>query len=319
MSTPASPGNPLESVREQLDGWQNALSGTFFPLQVGTQVDHDFRCGVDTHHIGELQLSVVHARPETVVRTGKQARSDESEHYCIAFQRVGIATFTQDGRTTVLRPGQFTVYDSTREFAFSFDSPHTTAVSMFARSALDLDASQIARVTATAVSSNEGLGKLVSSLLLNLVDSPDEFSDVVSRKVSSTLLDLVETLYRETLLDSSDSESAQRSFLIRVKTFIEDNLRECHLSVSDIAEAHFVSVRYMHKAFENEKLGVAQYVRHRRLERIRQQLVDPLMARRPVGEIAAMHGVINEAHFSRIFREKYGASPSEYRRQYISI
>ncbi|PBC35869.1 hypothetical protein CJ178_30960 [Rhodococcus sp. ACPA4] len=318
MSSPIAPGNPRERVREQLDGWQNALSGTFFPLQVGTEVEHDFRCEVDTHHLGGIQLSVVHARPETIVRTEVQARSDESEHYCIAFQRAGIATFTQDGRTAVLRPGQFTVYDSTREFAARFGSPHTTAVSMFDRSALNLDVTQMARVTATAMSDGDGLGKLVSAMLLHLVDSRGEFSDVVSRKVSSTLLDLVETLYREMLLDSSDSECAQRSFLIRVKTFIEDNLRESHLSVGDIAAAHFVSVRYLYKAFENEKFGVAQYVRHRRLERIRQQLVDPLMARRPVGEIAATHGMINEAHFSRIFREKYGASPSEYRRLYIS-
>lgn len=287
-------------------------------MQVDTQVDHDFRCGVDTHHIGGMQLSVVQARPETVVRTGKQARADESEHYCIAFQRAGICTFTQDDRTTILRPGQFTVYDSTRSFAFRFSSPHTTAVSMFDRSALNLDVSQIARVTATAVSGNEGLGKLVSTMLLHLVDSPGEFSDVVSRKVSSTLLDLVETLYRETLLDSSDSESAQRSFVLRVKAFIEENLGEPHLAVGDIAAAHFVSVRCLYKAFENEQYGVAQYVRHRRLERIRKQLVDPLTTRRPVSEVAATHGMINEAHFSRIFREKYGASPSEYRRLYVS-
>jgi AraC-like DNA-binding protein len=59
---------------------------------------------------------------------------------------------------------------------------------------------------------------------------------------------------------------------------------------------------------------VAGWVRERRLERSRHDLLDPALAARPVSAIAARWGLVDPAHFSRLFRAAYGVPPLEYRR-----
>ncbi len=56
------------------------------------------------------------------------------------------------------------------------------------------------------------------------------------------------------------------------------------------------------------------FIRERRLERCREELSNPRLANRSIGEIAYAAGFADLAHFSRRFREAYGLSPSDYRR-----
>jgi len=68
--------------------------------------------------------------------------------------------------------------------------------------------------------------------------------------------------------------------------------------------------RSLHKLFERHETTVAGWVRRRRLERCRRDLVDPALRSRPVSAIGARWGLANPAHFSRLFRAVYGLSPT---------
>jgi AraC-like DNA-binding protein len=59
---------------------------------------------------------------------------------------------------------------------------------------------------------------------------------------------------------------------------------------------------------------VAAWIRERRLERCRRDLLDPVLAERPVSAVAARWGLTDPAAFSRLFRAAYGVPPLEYRR-----
>lgn len=80
-----------------------------------------------------------------------------------------------------------------------------------------------------------------------------------------------------------------------------------------IAAAHHISVRYLHRLFEAEDKTVASWIRGRRLERSRLDLLDPALAGRPVSAIGARWGFTSAIHFSRAFRAVYGLPPGEYR------
>lgn len=58
--------------------------------------------------------------------------------------------------------------------------------------------------------------------------------------------------------------------------------------------------------------GVTAYIRKRRLEAIHVLLNDPRDTR-SIGEIAYQYGFVSEAHFSRVFRQKFGFSPRQAR------
>ncbi|MEU9872377.1 helix-turn-helix transcriptional regulator [Actinomadura sp. NPDC048021] len=65
--------------------------------------------------------------------------------------------------------------------------------------------------------------------------------------------------------------------------------------------------------FREEGTTVSAWIRERRLEHCRRDLRDPLQLHRPVSAIAAGWGFVDAAHFSRLFKAAYGATPREYR------
>jgi AraC-like DNA-binding protein len=58
------------------------------------------------------------------------------------------------------------------------------------------------------------------------------------------------------------------------------------LSPTVIAAAHHVAPRTLDRLFHEQELTVAGWIRHRRLERCRRDLTNPLLATRPIYAIA---------------------------------
>jgi len=73
------------------------------------------------------------------------------------------------------------------------------------------------------------------------------------------------------------------------------------------------SKRHLHKAFSAEDDTLAQYILRQRLQGCMRELGDPASAARTITEIAFSWGFNNTAHFSRVFREHTGQTPSAYR------
>jgi AraC-like DNA-binding protein len=103
---------------------------------------------------------------------------------------------------------------------------------------------------------------------------------------------------------------------MRIQAFVEERLWDPALSPGTIAAAHHISIRYLYKMFETREHGVAEWIRRRRLEYCRRDLLDPSLASRSVGAIAARWGLTEPAHFNRAFRTAYGMPPSEFRRSF---
>lgn len=60
-------------------------------------------------------------------------------------------------------------------------------------------------------------------------------------------------------------------------------------------------------------MSPAQYLKHLRLEQARDLLENSF---KPIKKIGSTVGMSDPSHFTRDFKEKYGASPSDYRKQH---
>jgi AraC-like DNA-binding protein len=103
--------------------------------------------------------------------------------------------------------------------------------------------------------------------------------------------------------------------MTNVKAYIDEHLGDPALGLESVARAHYVSTRYVQKLFAADGVPVSDWIRHRRLEACRRDLVDPALAHETIGELGRRWALSNPAHFSRIFREAYGCTPSEFREQ----
>jgi AraC-like DNA-binding protein len=89
----------------------------------------------------------------------------------------------------------------------------------------------------------------------------------------------------------------------RILGHIEARLSDRDLAPAKIAAAHHISVRRLHKLFNDQPLTVAALIRQRRLERCRADLA---RSDRTVAAVAARWGFADPAHFSRLFKATYG-------------
>lgn len=99
----------------------------------------------------------------------------------------------------------------------------------------------------------------------------------------------------------------------QILDFIDDNLGSPALTPTTIAEAHYISLRHLHTLFSEVDSTVSTWIRERRLERCSEDLLDPLKRDVKIAAVAAHWGFPDAAHFSRLFKRRFGQSPSELR------
>ena len=119
-------------------------------------------------------------------------------------------------------------------------------------------------------------------------------------------------LVRSLLGQDTNGTDTARARRLQIRRYIRANLADPRLSPARIADALHVSRRTLYAALSPDDDGVAAEIRGQRLERARAILLDPSQ-KRSVAEVAATVGLPNPAHFSRIFRSRYGLSPSDLR------
>lgn len=98
-----------------------------------------------------------------------------------------------------------------------------------------------------------------------------------------------------------------------ILAFIDRHLADPELGVTRIAREFGISSRSIHKLFEGEAHTVARAIWDRRLERCRDEMVDPSLTTRSITEIAHLWGFSDSQHFSRAFKQRFGVTPRDYR------
>jgi transcriptional regulator GlxA family with amidase domain len=98
-----------------------------------------------------------------------------------------------------------------------------------------------------------------------------------------------------------------------VRRHVRANLGDPTLGPESIAHANAMSIRALHALFEDTGESIGTLVRRERLARCHQDLSQPNGG--SVTEIAFRWGFRDAAHFARVFKERYGTTPSEIRRE----
>ncbi|WP_454737272.1 AraC family transcriptional regulator [Cupriavidus necator] len=101
---------------------------------------------------------------------------------------------------------------------------------------------------------------------------------------------------------------------LRVDKFLEQHLGDAGLSAEDIANGVKLSVNYLNRVFNAGNTSLMRYLWSQRLERARQMLSSPQFAHLSIGELAWRCGFSTAAHFSRLFQQRFGMTPSAQRR-----
>ncbi|WP_422369675.1 helix-turn-helix domain-containing protein [Pelagibius sp.] len=75
-----------------------------------------------------------------------------------------------------------------------------------------------------------------------------------------------------------------------------------------------MSPRYLQSLFSIEGVSPSRWIWTRRLERCREDLEDPKLAKTSITTISYGWGFNDSTHFSRAFKKRFGQSPRDFRR-----
>jgi len=305
---------------QRFEYWKHVLSHTFVPLEVSTPGSGaDFQGRLRGCELGSLRFIEVSAEAHTARRTARLVKAAPAGCYKIGLQLRGSSVLIQDGREATLTPGDFTLYDTDRPYTLAFSDPHRMLVLVFPRDMLGLPQARLAGLTATRLPGEAGgMATLIGPFLAQVADVLDDDACAPAPwagvRLAGNVLDLLGTALTERLdCAPPDPDVAHRALMLQITAFIEEHLGEADLSPAQIAAAHHISLRQLHKLFHAGGTTVAGWIRQRRLEHCGHDLRDPRWAARPVAAVGARWGYPDPAHFSRLFKASFGLSPRDYR------
>jgi len=300
------------SVTDDLEHWRSLLSRSFVPLEPAPVGSGRVGGRLRSTQLGSLYLAEVRGSAQIVKRTAATIRAADPALVKVGLQLSGRGLLEQDGRETVLSPGDFALYETTRPYRLRFDGPFRMLVVMCPRTDLAVPAARLSGRTATPVRGASGIGAAVSPFLRGLRPMLDTGAPtgVGGHRLGTAVLESLGAAFDDSPPVHAGSTG---SLFLRATAHLELHLGDPELGAESVAGALHVSVRYLQRAFENEGETVGGRLRRTRLERCRRDLRDPALAERSVGAIAARWGLVNPSHFSRAFRAAYGLTPREYR------
>ncbi|MFD9903537.1 helix-turn-helix domain-containing protein [Streptomyces sp. NPDC059063] len=228
----------------------------------------------------------------------------------------GPVTSVREGAKSLLEQGDLVFCDPARRDLLQFGDDCRMTFFRIPRCYLGVTESELNQVVGVPVRGGEGLGALVSDFLSALAAKAEFRRSTIGDRRARTAVHLLSVLVMELLDTDTADEAADASrggheMLSRIRAFIEAHLMDPDLSPESIARAHHISVRYLHKLFQNDGTTVSQWVRRRRLESCRIEL-GRSGRRFTMAAVAHRWGFSSPSHFSRAFRGAYGMSPSAW-------
>jgi AraC-like DNA-binding protein len=298
------------SAAEAVDRWSLTMSRNFLPWTLANRPAAPFTASVDSAEADDLRL--IHCQCDSnrgFRRRAEIARTDGA-HFGILCVLAGREVITVRDRQIVLETGNFLVWDSEEPMEYALLGPLEKATIIAPRELLLSAVPHARRLVGQKFNQTPGVESVFFNYVKSLVSSMRHMSAEELRTVLGASLDMLARTTWSTLAESND---VRYLTLIRIQKYIESRLHEPGLGPAQIASACGISVRSLHALFAGTGESVCEWIRERRLERCRADLVGERTAGVPVARIAMRWGFSEPAHFSRVFRAKYGLSPGAYR------
>jgi AraC-like DNA-binding protein len=295
--------------------WSRAIHDVFHGMEQHYYDDNpDFSGKIVSRKLGQLQLThTTTSNPHQSIRP----KGLSQDNLWLCYVQSGHTYITQNGHVTELAQGDFSVSDIARvsslEITSDFDALWIEAPrALLERRSLDLN-----KILGCRIDGNDGVAYVASKMLEAISLQLPTLDECVADKLCDNLLDMVSTAFGSAVSGCINIPPPPRmAILQRIQSFIEAHLHEEMLTPNMIAEEHGISLRYLNKLFEQEGLSVARQIWTQRLESCRVMLEDPLQMHVYVSNIAYSCGFNNVSHFNRAFKNRFGCSPSAYRKLY---
>lgn len=299
--------------RDRFAFWREAVCDSYVQLECISNTRADFVGEIRLTRMPRISTSYVSGSQQLVRRRKRDIAQASEPWFLLSIQLEKQCLVEQCGRTAELAQGDFALYSSTEPYDLSLPDGFRQLVVQIPRAELLQRLPNTDLLTGLAVSGNSQIGGLVRDSVLRLVQSQATANAMTLRCLEDSIIDLCATGL--TTLRGADAilTASEHRLIHQADTVIARSIQDPDLDRAAIAAALSISVRRLSEVFQAEGTSVAHKIREARLSGIAADLRNPQLSGWTISAIAMRWGLNNLQHFSRMFRDRFGVSPREYR------
>ncbi|PKV90008.1 helix-turn-helix domain-containing protein [Streptomyces sp. TLI_146] len=306
--------------QDRFDWWREAVEQGVAPTRISSEDPGAFGGRAAFATLGPAQLTTMAFSPLTSDRPAQLVRRSDPETFELTLILEGTMRVTQERSETLLHPGDFAMWTSSRPYSGhamgnSRGGLSHAVILHLPHRLVPLPRTRIAELLARRMPAHSGMGRILAQYLRSVAEEAPGFDEPTAQRLGTTSIELATGFLAEQIgtQERLPAETRHHLLLAAIDTFINDNLADPGLDVGAIAARHHISVRLVHHLFRGRPETVSATIRHRRLERCRTALADPALRNLTVRAIAARWGFCDAAAFNRAFRTAYGVTPGKHR------
>jgi AraC-like DNA-binding protein len=305
-----------------VDAWRDMLSQSFGPLEVSRNSAENFSGSFQTYKRVQLQFNDLRYSGQKLERTRGNIAHFDQEYFSLGTPVAGSIFVTQANREFTIKPGSLFLLN--QSLPYTAEAPenefHVVNVSI-PHSLLSQRVPNLEPLYELPINDGSPRGQLLSTFKKYFENGMTQWSESEAMFLREQLVDLIVMLMVND--NNSHTSSLETSVKIahreRVNAYIKHHHADPHLNPKTIAIACGISVSYLHKLFHSFDLQIEDCIYTQRLETCKNLLLDPVHESKTMQQIAYLSGFNHSSHFSRLFKRKFGMSPSDYKNAYFAF
>lgn len=267
-----------------------------------------FHGSIEVREVGDLRLTKFSSSPLSFWKWPLDSISSDNRCCVVITQLAGARLYRQNGAEVLLNAGDSTVIDAGHPWSSSCE---TDCVRLYLRVPRWLMQDRLRTREVPVVRKISGasrVGEVLSRLSQSLYDEAGSMDEEERGSALDAYFQTLSACVGRSFVAERCGELAER-----ILRFIDGHIAESTLSPSEVAAAMGISLRHLHRIFSSTGTTMGDYVRARRLEQCREDLLNPRFHERSITDIAFGWGFSDAAHFSHSFRKQFGVSPRSFR------
>lgn len=286
------------------------LSVTITSMQVSGHSSRPFQAHWRHFGLGPLELNFLQASPQMVCHTPALINNPKKTDYDLVYMDKSFMKLKHCGRSEHIPQGSFVLLDNREPYELLFTEDNNCLT-------VHLDSQWLRRwlphpemLVAAPNTGKQGWGRPLTTLLQTI--SKEGFSDVIlPREVIADQLGAMLALMAG---GTQPASRYQSTLFSRLKRIIHERFDDIDLGPETAAETIGISKRHLHNICAQANTTFGSILIDIRLCRASDMLKDGRFKGYRISDISWACGFADPSHFARRFRERFGASPLEYRK-----
>lgn len=290
--------------------WRDAICDVYVNVEVRAADPANYRGYIREARFGDVSMTDILLSEQRIRRDRQHiARLDKDCCY-VQLLHAGTLDVLQRGETLRSNPARGAIFSATEQYelqvrgevrSFYLELPRDAFAQRFPQERIPVSA---------AINTTCGIGRVVTEFCAALASESARVKDEQRHSLGRQVMDILALALMATAGDDTMADGSVRAARRRaVQRWIEGHLAEPDLSLQRIATANGMSVRYLHVLFEGTGMSVSEWIQCRRLQLAHDRLTQGQA--RSITELAFDLGFSSSAHFSTLFRRRFGVAPRD--------